>query len=106
MSEIEKPIPAGGFNPFEDEPEPTEGERIVQTDELEKIEDIALSVFGKGQGKTYLAYLRSRTEQAPGFMAEMGLLNGIAWGFTREGQNSIVRHIDDQMANALTRRSK
>ena len=103
---VERAIPAGGFNPFEDEPEAPEEERVVQSEELEKIEDIALSVFGKGQGKIYLAYLRSRTEQAPGFNAEMGLLNGIAWGFTREGQNSITRHIDDQMANALTRRSK
>lgn len=101
-----KPIPAGGFDPLTDEPEPTEAEASETQDETEKMEDIALSVFGRGQGKIYLAYLRSRTEQAPGFNADMGLLNGIAYGFAREGQNSITRHIDDQMANALTRRRK
>ncbi len=102
---IEPVIPAGGFNPHVDEPE-DEGDAALREarEAQEKIEDMALSIFGRGQGKVFMAYLRSRTETAPGFQAEMGLLNGIAWGFCREGQNSIVRHIDDLMARAMERK--
>lgn len=103
----EQPIPVGGFNPYTDEPEDEgEGEAALREalEAREKIEDIALSIFGRGQGKIFMAYLRSRTEQAPGFQAEMGLLNGIAWGFAREGQNSMVRHIEDLMNRAMERK--
>lgn len=100
----EQPIPITGFNPYEDA-EPPEEERDLAREEIEKVEDAMLTTFNTGQGKFALGYLRSRTEGAPGFVAEMGLLNGIAWGFAREGQNSIIRHIDQLMHNASTRRT-
>ena len=101
----EQPIPAGGFHVFTDEPEDESDAALREAREAqEKIEDMALAIFGSGQGKLFLDYLRSRTEKAPGFQAEMGLLNGIAWGFAREGQNSIVRHIEVLMNSAIERK--
>lgn len=101
MASQERAIPAGGFNPLVDAPEVTEDEQSEAFEEQQKIENIFLAIFSSSQGKIALAYLRSRTENTPGFMAEMGLWNGIAWGFVREGQNSIIRHIDELMHNAL-----
>lgn len=101
----ERPLPAGGFSPFEDLPEQTDAEAEVVHEEEQKIEDVMLAVFNSPPGRTVLAYLRARTEKVPGFWAEMGLWNGIAYGFAREGQNSIIRHIDELIAKAQQRRS-
>lgn len=101
----EKPIPAGGFNPFEDEPEASPEELQAEQDANEKIEDVMLQVFGRGQGKIALAYLRAHTEAAPGFYPELGLFNAVAFGLAREGQNSIIRHIDTLMSSAAKRRA-
>lgn len=94
-------LPAGGFNPLFHEQEPTEDEQAAAIEAQDQIAHAILATFSSPPGKIALAYLRSRTENAPGFVAEMGLWNGIAWGFCREGQNSIIRHIDELMHDAL-----
>lgn len=98
-------LPAGGFNPLFNEQEPTEEEQQSAKEAEAVIAQAILATFSSPPGKIALAYLRSRTENVPGFMAEMGLWNGIAWGFCREGQNSIIRHIDTLMHNALENRT-
>jgi len=51
--------------------------------------------FMSPEGQSCLQKLREQTIHAPTWSDGLGLLNGIATGFAREGQNSIIRHIEN-----------
>lgn len=54
------------------------------------------STFSKGSGVKVLKILRDMTIEQPCFNPEVGE-SAARQGFTREGQNSIVRYIEQQM---------
>ena len=54
------------------------------------------AAFSKGNGAKALKILRDMTIEQPCFNPEVGE-NAARMGFTREGQNSIVRYIEQQM---------
>lgn len=65
-------------------------------------------VFTSEDGKACIRHLRERTIEDSTFRASLGLLNGAAHGFAREGQNTIVRYIEDMVkaADALAQQLK
>ncbi len=56
--------------------------------------------FSTPEGQIALQRLRQATIQAATFDADLGLLNGIAMGFAREGQNSVIRYIENCIRRA------
>lgn len=58
------------------------------------------AAFSTAAGRRVLADLIERTLHKPTFDARMGLMNGTAYGFAREGQNSLVHFIRRQVAIA------
>lgn len=54
-------------------------------------------VFGTKSGKEVLKWLRSNTIEAATWMAGLGYEKAIAHGFAREGQNALVRNIEDRI---------
>lgn len=65
-------------------------------------------VFTSEDGAAIIRHLRDKTIEDSTFRASMGLLNGAAHGFAREGQNTIVRYIEDMIkaADALAKQLK
>lgn len=99
-------IPAiSGFDPFSvlDDADPVEKVRAERESAEAEMDQHILNTFSTPSGKVAWDYLLSRTERVEGFAADLGLLNGIAWGFAREGQNSIIRHLRQRMAAAIAR---
>lgn len=54
--------------------------------------------FSTRAGRMVLAHLEERTTHLSTFDARLGLLEGIANGFAREGQNSMVHFIKSMIA--------
>lgn len=59
--------------------------------------------FNTPHGKKVLQHLREMTIESSTWRASLGLINGAAHGFAREGQNALVRHIEDQIKAATMR---
>ena len=57
------------------------------------------AVFTKGRGPEVLEILRAMTIEQPCFNPEAGE-NAAAMGFTREGQNSVIREIQTRIERA------
>ena len=63
------------------------------------MDQVIRSTFSSRNGKKTLAYMEQIAMQ-PGFDANMGLLNGIANGFAREGQTALVQFLKMRMVRA------
>lgn len=59
--------------------------------------------FTSPHGKIVLQHLREMCIESSTWRASLGLLNGIANGFAREGQNALVRYMEDQIKAAVQR---
>lgn len=59
------------------------------------------ATFSTETGKRVLKHLREMTIENAAWCASMGMENGVAHGFAREGQNSIVRYMEERIAEAL-----
>ena len=106
----DKPIPAiTGFNPFSNIPDPQdeaeEAKRERENAQAE-LDQHFLNTFSTPSGRVVWDYLLARTERVEGFTAERGLFDGIAWGFAREGQNSIIRFCRERMTMAIKRQQQ
>lgn len=62
-------------------------------DEHYKICEAFATVFRGKPGKLALDHLKAKTLHEPTWCGSLGLENGAAHGFAREGQNSIVKYI-------------
>ena len=51
-------------------------------------------------GKRLFKFLRQNTIEAPTWMAGLGYQEAVAHGFAREGQNALVRDLEDRAARA------
>lgn len=106
----DRPIPAiTGFNPFgalDEEKDPTEEAKRERENAQAEIDQHFLNTFSSPSGKVVWEYLCARTERVEGFTAERGLFDGIAWGFAREGQNSIIRFCRERMMMAIKRQQE
>ena len=95
----------GGWGAVEgNQPTPEDlAEQEAQQQELSqqrRDEDKAFhAVFTKGRGPEVLQMLRDMTIEQPCFNPEAGE-NAAAMGFTREGQNSVVREIEARIVRA------
>jgi hypothetical protein len=79
-----------------------EGEPKVDprhADEQYRVDRMLYAAFSDGPGAEALAHLRDMTIHQPAFVPGSGV-DAIMQGFTREGQNSIVRYIDMRMRRA------
>lgn len=77
-----------------------------EMNEVEELDMAYLATFSGGRGKMVLEDLISRTMGQPTFSANLGLLEGIAHGFAREGQNALVAEILRRMERAKKRKEK
>jgi hypothetical protein len=65
-------------------------------------------VFQHGRGPELLELLRDRTIEVPLMDVSRSIVRGevalspAEWAYVREGQNSVIRHIQDQIRIALT----
>jgi len=75
------------------EPAPQDEQQPVKKDEI----DILMArTFGTEEGKRALAWLRSVTIEVPAWVPGQEA----AYGYAREGQNSLVREIERRIARA------
>lgn len=74
----------------------------AKTDQLRICQD-AKYVLSIPEGARLFQHLREMTIDNSTWLASMGLINGAANGFAREGQNSIIRHVSSlaKMADSL-----
>lgn len=73
-----------------------EGEYRDRVEELQETYELALAfkhTFSTSNGKRVLQYLKSKTVDTTTWDPNLDYKKAIALGFTREGQNSIYRHI-------------
>jgi hypothetical protein len=61
--------------------------------EVQELNKAFARCFGTPAGRKVLAYLH-QVRLAACFNAELGWENGIAYGFAREGQNTLINEID------------
>lgn len=73
-------------------------------DEVERLDEAYLAAFGSRAGRVVLDDLVRRTMGAPSFSAGLGLLEGIAHGFAREGQNALIAEIIRRIERAKERK--
>ena len=59
-----------------------------------------LSAFSTPAGQKVLQHLRQVFVDPPYFEVALGLDNGAAYGFTRQGQRDVVRHVEGMMQRA------
>lgn len=66
------------------------------------------AVMSQGRGPELMQYLRDRTIEIPLIKVsntigsgEIGLSTG-EWAYFREGQNSVIRHLEEMIANAVS----
>lgn len=98
------------FNPLglDQKPGPTDEQKAhfdrVATDQARLCND-AKAVLASAEGHRLFQHLREMTVDNSTWMASMGLINGVAHGFAREGQNSIYRHVEGlaKMADSLNK---
>jgi len=79
-----------------------EGAQNISDDVLEEIEVLdqhILACFRSRHGKKVLAHMEAISQQ-PSFDANLGLFNGIANGFAREGQVALVGYLKKRMERA------
>jgi hypothetical protein len=64
--------------------------------------------FRTDHGKKVLAHLRQMTIENSTWCASLGMEKGVSHGFAREGQNALVRYIEDMIkqAEALAKQKK
>lgn len=107
--DIEKLLNPLGFDDFEASMTPE------QKEEFERLEREAyeLSVafkktFDTPTGRKVLKYLRDMTIENATWQASLGMEKGVPHGFAREGQNALVRHIEERIeqADALAQQRK
>ena len=86
--------------------QPTQEEIAEQAAEQEQLvlerrreDQLFHKVFTKGNGAEVLQVLRAMTIEQPCFNPEAGE-NAAYMGFTREGQNSVIREIETRIARA------
>lgn len=92
-------IPAlPGHNPFQ--------EQIRQADEEERLKyeqecmDV-LRTFSTPHGRRTLALMKRAADQMPGYEPGFGIINGIAYGFARDGQKTLIRTLETIMQHAV-----
>jgi len=68
-------------------------------DDMMVMDSVIYSCFTSRAGKKALTHLKDVANQS-GFDASLGLLNGIAQGFSREGQLALIAYIEGRMARA------
>lgn len=88
-----------------DEYDPVFGQKQpVQVDPEKRVQDDAYLVFMSGPGAIVLQDLINTYLAKPTMNPAMGLLDGTANGWVREGQNSVVRHLIKRMEDAMRAR--
>ena len=95
----EIPIPvSGSFNPFKntqpDTEEALEGVRDEQREKEQHVQDLFRQIFSGTNGAEAIQYLRDHVDLEIGFNPDAGFYNGAAYGFARQGQKSIITHIE------------
>ena len=80
----------------------TDGQENISDEVMEQIQVMDQTIracFNSRAGRKVLAHMREISSQ-PGFDAGMGLFNGIANGFAREGQTALVQYLEKRMHRA------
>ncbi len=95
----ELPIPvSGSFDPYlNTQPEveaKAEGERDELQEKEQHVQDLFRQIFSGANGAEALQYLRDHVDLEIGFNPAAGFHNGAAYGFARQGQKSIITHIE------------
>lgn len=67
----------------------------------DEVNKLCHRVFSTEDGKKLLAYFIGHTLDKPVCMHQYGAIQGAAYGFHREGQNSIIREIQTRIKKAL-----
>lgn len=91
MINVNNPL---GFDGLEPKPAAQQADEFQkQNDEHYRLCEAYATVFKSKAGKLALDDLTRKTLKEPTWCASLGLENGAAHGFAREGQNSIVKYI-------------
>jgi len=85
-----------------DVPDNQEGFSNEVMEQIEVMDNTIRACFNTRAGRKVLSYMRDISLQ-PGFDANMGLLNGIANGFAREGQTALIQHLESRIKRAEER---
>lgn len=89
------------WNPLGDiDEQAEENNKIIQEQENE-LNKLFVRVLNTEDGKKFLEYHTKNTVDKPTFFPQMGLDNGAAMGFYRDGQNSIVREMTIRLKKGL-----
>lgn len=81
-----------------DKPENKEIKRITQ--EQRDLDSLYLTCFTSKAGKFVLEHLVKNTLEAATWMSSLDYNKAVAHGFAREGQNALVRMIQDRITRA------
>lgn len=90
-----------------DEYDPLFGDKKpVEVDPEKQVLDDSFLVFASGPGARVLQYLVDTYLAKPTMNPALGLLDGTANGWVREGQNSVVRHLMTKMSQVIEQQQR
>lgn len=78
---------------------PPQTETPKQLEEIREMDIVIAKTFNSAAGRKTLKWLRDQTIEAPTWQISDGL-SGIMTGFAREGQNALIRLIEQRMRRA------
>lgn len=78
---------------------PASEETPKQLDEIKQMDLNIAKTFSSAAGKKTLKWLRDQTIELPTWQISDGL-SGVMTGFAREGQNALIRLIEQRMRRA------
>lgn len=97
-------IPANSFNPLDDIDETDAA--LDERDQAEATLDFAYqNTFKTRHGRMVLQHLMDSAMHRTGYSDFLGLLNGIASGFARDGQLSMIHGIKSRIRSAEERKT-
>lgn len=82
-----------------DMPEGMDNVSNEMVEQMQVLDQQILTCFSTRAGKKVMQHLKDLAGQ-PGFDAGLGLFNGIANGFAREGQVALVQYLQKRMIRA------
>lgn len=90
-------------------PGATEAQKEKLQEQQRARSDLAMqfsAVFTSVPGRAVLKHLREMTIENSTWCASLGMEKGVPHGFAREGQNALVRYIEERVHEGVTRKQQ